>query len=325
MQSDDLTMPKYVGIDISKNHLDWALRSDEEGLLQTGRVANTPEQREQLSNRLAKAGPDRVVCEATGGLEHPLAAALVAEELPVAVVNPERTRDFAGALGRKEKSDPIDAEVLALFGERIRPEIRPLPSEQAQRMRALVKRRRQLVEMIGAEENRLERADDSARSSIERHLDFLQEELAETEETLEETLRQSEAWKVQEQLLCSVPGLGKTTARTLLALLPELGEANREEIAKLAGVAPIVQESGRWKGERHIEGGRPAVRHVLYMATMTAIQHNQRIRQFYQRLRDRGKGGKVALIAAMRKLLVILNTMMKTETPWQPDHSPAHA
>ena len=163
-------------------------------------------------------------------------------------------------MGRKEKSDPIDAEVLALFGERIRPEIRPLPSEQAQRMRALVKRRRQLVEMIGAEENRLERADDSARSSIERHLDFLQEELAETEETLEETLRQSEAWKVQEQLLCSVPGLGKTTARTLLALLPELGEANREEIAKLAGVAPIVQESGRWKGERHIEGGRPAAR-----------------------------------------------------------------
>ena len=229
---------------------------------------------------------------------------------------------WAAKMGRKEKSDPIDAEVLALFGERIRPEIRPLPSEQAQRMRALVKRRRQLVEMIGAEENRLERADDSARSSIERHLDFLQEELAETEETLEETLRQSEAWKVQEQLLCSVPGLGKTTARTLLALLPELGEANREEIAKLAGVAPIVQESGRWKGERHIEGG---LQHVLYMATMTAIQHNQRIRQFYQRLRDRGKGGKVALIAAMRKLLVILNTMMKTETPWQPDHSPAHA
>lgn len=318
-------MPKCVGIDISKDHLDWALRSGEEGLLQTGRVSNSPDRREKLAKRLVKAAPDRVVCEATGGLEHPLAAALVAEGLPVAVVNPERTRDFAGALGRAEKSDPIDAEVLALFGERIRPEIRPLPSEQVQRMRALVKRRRQLVEMIGAEENRLERADDSVRPSIERHLTFLQEQLTETEQELEETLEQSEAWKAKEQLLCSVPSLGKTTARTLLALLPELGKVNREEIAKLVGVAPIVQESGRWKGERHIEGGRPAVRHALYMATMTAIQHNQRIRQFYQRLRDRGKAGKVALIAAMRKLLVILNTMMKTETPWQPDHSPAHA
>lgn len=318
-------MSKCVGIDISKNHLDWALRSKRKGLLQTGRVANTPDQREALSQRLAKAGPDRIVCEATGGLERSLAAAMAAEGLPVAVVNPERTRNFAEALGRTEKSDPIDAEVLALFGERIRPEIRPLPSDQAQRMRALVKRRRQLVEMIGAEENRLERADDAVRPSIERHLAFLQEQLAVAEQEMGEALEQSDAWKVKERLLCSVPGLGKTTARTLLALLPELGEANREEIAKLAGVAPIVQESGRWKGERHIEGGRPAVRHVLYMATMTAIQHNQRIRQFYQRLKDRGKVGKVALIAAMRKLLVILNTMMKTKTPWQPDHSPAHA
>lgn len=317
-------MPKCVGVDISKDHLAWALRS-EEGLLQTGRVANTPDQREKLSKRLANEEPDRVICEATGGLERPLAAALAAEGLPVAVVNPKRTRKFAGALGRSEKSDPIDAEVLALFGERIRPEIRPLPSEQIQRIRALVRRRRQLVEMIGAEENRLERADPSVRPSIKHHLSFLQEELAEAEKKLEETLEQSEAWKVKERLLCSVPGLGKTTARTLLALLPELGEANREEVAKLAGLAPIVQESGRWKGERHIEGGRPAVRHALYMATMTAIQHNQRIRQFYRRLRDRGKAGKVALVAAMRKLLVILNTMMKTETPWQPDHSPAHA
>lgn len=313
-------MPKCVGIDISKDHLEWALRSEDGGLLRTGRVTNTPDQRERLARRLSDVAPDRVVCEATGGLERPLAATLVAEGLPVAVVNPKRTRNFAEALGRAEKTDSMDAEVLALFGLRMRPEVRPLPGEEIRQLRALVKRRRQLIEMIGAEENRRERADAAARPSIERHLAFLRDELANAEQALEEALEQSDVWKVQEELLCSVPGLGKTTARTLLALLPELGEANRSEIAKLAGVAPIARESGRWRGERRIGGGRPAVRHVLYMATMTAIQHNRRIQTFYQRLRDRGKAGKVALVAAMRKLLVILNTMMKTQTPWQPNH-----
>lgn len=318
-------MSTCVGIDISKDHLDWALRSKAEGLLQTGRIANTSAERRALAERLADAAPDRVVCEASGGLERPVAAALAAEGLPVAVVNPERTRQFAGALGRSEKTDRIDAEVLALFAERIHPEIRPLASEQAQRMRALVRRRRQLLKMVSAEENRLRRADASVRPSIERHLGFLREELAQAERDLDEAVKQSAMWKTQERLLCSVPGIGKTTARVLLALLPELGQVNRAEIAKLAGVAPLARESGRWRGERHIQGGRAAVRHVLYMATMAATQHNRRIRRFYRRLRERGKKAKVALVAAMRKLLVILNTMMKTGTPWQPDHQPTHA
>jgi len=263
--------------------------------------------------------------EASGGLERSVVAALGAADLPVVVINPIQTSKFAKSIGRLEKTDPLDADVLALFGERVRPELRPLPSEAQQRLEALVKRRRQLVEMREAEKNRLERAEEAVEPSLTEHIRYLGERIEEAEGELKDLIEESPVWQVQEDLLCSVPGIGQTTAWVLLARLPELGEANREEIAKLVGVAPIAQESGTWKGERHIEGGRADVRRTLYMATLSCIQHNDRIQSFYQRLVDKGKEAKVALIAAARKLLVILNTMLKNQSRWQPNHSPATA
>ena len=328
-------MTTYVGIDISKDRLDVSIREveppagraeePESAQTETFVVENTADGRDQLTDRLNKVHPKRVVLEASGGLERPVVAALGAADLPVVVVNPIQTSEFAKSLGRLEKTDPIDANVLALFGERVRPELRPLPSEAQRELEALVKRRRQLVEMREAEKNRLERAEEAAAPSLNEHIRYLSEQIEEVERELGARIESSPAWQVQEDLLCSVPGIGRTTARVLLARLPELGEANREEIAKLVGVAPIAQESGTWKGERHIQGGRADVRRALYMATVACVQHNDRIQAFYQRLVDRGKEAKVALIAAARKLLVILNTMVKNQTEWQPDHSPATA
>lgn len=316
---------------ISKSRLDVAVREversgDEEPgstLEASFQVENTAEGRNQLVGKLREANPTRVVLEASGGLERPVVAALGAADLPVVVVNPIQTSKFAKSLGRLEKTDPIDADVLALFGERVRPDVRPLPSEAQYRLEALVQRRRQLVEMREAEKNRLERAEESVAPSLNEHIRYLSEQIEEVERELGELIESSPAWQAEEDLLCSVPGIGETTARVLLARLPELGEANREEIAKLVGVAPIAQESGTWKGKRHIEGGRADVRRALYMATLSCVQHNDRIRSFYERLVDRGKEAKVALIAAARKLLVILNTMPKNQTAWQPEHSPA--
>lgn len=311
-------MAQYVGIDIAKAHLEVAVREvetpdgDEEPVSSPSdsfRVANTPNGRDQLIGRLQQAGPARIVLEASGGLERPVVAALGAADLPVVVVNPLQTDEFAKAFGRLEKTDPLDAEVLALFAERVRPEVRPLPSEAQQHLEALVRRRRQLVEMREAEKNRLDRAEEAARPSLTEHIQYLGEQIEEVERELGELIEESPAWKAQENLLCSVPGIAETTARVLLARLPELGEANRQEIAKLVGVAPIAQESGTWKGERRIKGGRADVRRALYMATLAAIQHNRKIRAFYRRLVDRGKEAKVALIAAARKLLVILNAV----------------
>lgn len=263
--------------------------------------------------------------EASGGLERPVVAALGAASLPVVVVNPIQTSEFAKSLGRLEKTDPLDAEVLALFGERVRPELRALPSEAQQELEALVKRRKQLVEMREAEKNRLQRAEKAVEPSLSEHIQYLNEQIEGVESELEELIEESPVWQAEEDLLCSAPGVGETTARTLLARVPELGEANRQEIAKLVGLAPIAQESGTWKGERHIEGGRADVRQALYMAALSCIQHNERIKGFYHRLLEKGKEKKVALIAAARKLLVILNTMLKNQTCWQPNHSPASA
>lgn len=327
-------MVRYVGIDVAKDHLDVAVQEvetpegGEEPLSsrsESFRVENTSDGRAQLVGRLQQADPARIVLEASGGLERPVVAALGAADLPVVVVNPLQTDEFAKALGRLEKTDPLDAEVLALFGERMRPEVRPLPSEAQQRLEALVRRRRQLVEMREAERNRLDRAEEAVRPSLNEHVRYLEEQISAVEREVGTLIEESPAWKAQEDLLCSVPGIGETTARVLLARLPELGDATREEIAKLVGVAPIAQESGTWKGGRHIQGGRADVRRALYMATLAAIQHNQKIRAFYRRLVDRGKEAKVALIAAARKLLVVLNTMLKNQTSWQPDHSPATA
>lgn len=241
------------------------------------------------------------------------------------VVNPIQTSEFSKSLGRLEKTDRIDAEVLALFGERVRPELRPLPSEAQQELEALVKRRRQLVEMREAEKNRLQRAQEAIEPGLNEHVRYLDEQIEEVETELEKLIEERPVWQAEEDLLCSAPGVAETSARTLLGRLPELGEANRQEIAKLVGMAPIAQESGTWKGERHIEGGRADVRQALYMATLSCIQHNEKIKTFYHRLLDKGKEKKVALIAAPRKLLVILNTMLKNQTRWQPNHSPASA
>ena len=328
-------MATYVGIDIAKDHLDISVREveppeessaePESTRSETSRVENTAEGRDRLVRRLKKADPTRIVLEASGGLERPVVAALGAADLPVVVVNPIQTSEFAKSFGQIEKTDALDADVLALFAGRVRPELRPLPSEAQQELEALVKRRRQLVEMREAEKNRLDRAQEAVESSLNEQVRYLDEQIEEVETELEKLIEESPVWQAEEDLLCSTPGVGETTARTLLGRLPELGEANRQEIAKVVGLAPIAQESGTWKGERHIEGGRADVRQALYMSTLSCIQHNEKIKNFYHRLLEKGKEKKVALVAAARKLLVILNTMLKNQTAWDPNHSSATA
>lgn len=314
-----------VGIDVAKDHLDLAIRF-ESGEVETRRFENDPEDIDQLKERLCEIDPERVVLEATGGYERPVSAALAAAGLPVAVVNPRQTRDFARATGRLAKTDEIDSRVLALFGERIQPEIRPASPEDQEVFSALVARRRQLLEMKAAEENRLGTAPSEAvRSDIEEHLAFLEQRLEETERQIEETVENSPLWQEEEELLCSIPGVGPATAHVLMAELPELGEANRQEIAKLVGVAPLNRDSGKHRGERSTWGGRASVRKALYMATLAATRCNQRIQEFYNRLVDRGKAKKTALVACMRKLLVIMNTMVKNETEWNPERHASSA
>ncbi|MCS3663453.1 transposase [Salinibacter ruber] len=314
-----------VGIDVAKEYLDLAIRSSS-GEVETRRFDNHPEDIDQLKELLCEVGPERIVLEATGGYERPVSAALAAAGLPVAVVNPRQTRDFARATGRLAKTDEIDARVLALFGERIQPEVRPAPSADQEVFSALVARRRQLQKMKTAEQNRLGTAPSEAvRADIEEHLSFLEERLAETERQIKEAVENSPLWREEEELLCSIPGVGETTAHVLMAELPELGEANRQEIAKLAGVAPLNRDSGKHRGERSTWGGRSSVRETLYMAALSATRHNRRIRSFYDRLVERGKAKKKALVACMRKLLVIMNTMMKNRTHWKPEYSASSA
>jgi transposase len=309
-----------AGIDVAKGHLDLAIRFDSDEV-ETHRFENDPKGIDQLKRLLCETNPERIVLEATGGYERPVSAALAAASLPVAVVNPRQTRDFARATGRLAKTDEIDARVLALFGERIQPEIRPAPSEDQELFSALVARRRQLQKMKTAEENRLGTAPSEAvRSDIEEHLSFLEERLTETECHIEEAVENSPLWREEEELLCSIPGVAETTAHVLMAELPELGDANRQEIAKLAGVAPLNRDSGQHRGQRTTWGGRTSVRRALYMAALSATQHNEKIQSFYNRLVERGKAKKKALVACMRKLLVIMNTMMKNGTHWKPEY-----
>jgi len=314
-----------VGIDVAKGRLDLAIRYGS-GEVETHHFDNTSDGIDQLKELLCKAAPDRIVLEATGGYERPVSAVLAADGLPVAVVNPRQTRDFARATGRLAKTDEIDACVLALFGERVQPEIRPAPSEDQKVFSALVARRRQLQKMRTAEQNRLGTAPSEAvRSDIEEHLSFLEERLKETERQIEEAVENSAVWREEEELLCSIPGVAEATAHVLMADLPELGEANRQEIAKLAGVAPLNRDSGRHRGQRSTWGGRASVRQALYMATLSATRHNERIQSFYDRLVDRGKAKKKALVACMRKLLVIMNTMMKNGSHWNPEYHASSA
>jgi transposase len=283
-------------------------------------VANDEAGIRSLVATLKGCAPELIVLEATGGYELPCTAALVAAGLPVVVVNPRQVRDFARSTGQLAKTDRIDATMLALFGERVRPAIREIPGPELQALEALVARRRQLLEMRTAEQNRLGQAvgrhQRAVKQSLKKHLHYLDRELAITETDLSDRIRQSPVWRERDDLLQSVPGIGAIVAHTLVAEVPELGRLNRREIAKLVGLAPLNHDSGTWRGRRATYGGRTTVRAALYMASLSAIRYNSVIRAFYQRLRTVGKPKKVALVACMRKLLTIINHMLRTGQRW---------
>jgi len=302
----------FVGIDVSKAQLDLALRPE-------GRFSapNNEAGFAQVLERLSAVRPTLVVLEATGGLEIPLTGVLAAAGVPVVVVNPRQVRDFAKATGRLAKTDALDAQTLAHFAEVIRPELRPLPDEQTQALAAILARRRQLVEMLTAEKNRLGSARQSVRKSLRTHITWLERELAHTDSDLAQAIRESPVWREKEALLRSTPGVGPVLTTTLLANLPELGTLTGKQIAALVGVAPLNRDSGTWRGKRTVWGGRAQIRAPLYMAALVAARFNPVIRVFYQRLCAAGKAKKVALTACMRKLLIILNAMLKHRTPWR--------
>jgi len=304
----------FVGIDVSKDRLDVHVRPSGEVF----GVARDGEGLEELVARLRPLAPTLVVLEATGGFEAVVAAALAGAGLPLAVVNPAQVRAFGRATGRLAKTDRLDAALIARFAEAIRPEPRPVASEQAQALAELVTRRRQVVEMIGMESNRRRQArGPKVLRGIERTLAALQAALTELDREIDDQIRGSPAWRAAEDLLTSVPGVGPITARTLIAELPELGRITRRRIAALVGIAPVNRDSGASRGHRAIAGGRTSVRNVLYMATITAIRRNAPVRAAYERLRARGTPPKAAIVAAMRKLLTILNAILRDARPWQ--------
>lgn len=306
-------VPVFVGIDVSKARLDVAMRP----LAQVLSVANDPTGIEAVVKRLSELRPTLIVLEATGGLERSITGALGSVQLPVVVVNPRQVRDFARATGQLAKTDRIDAELLARFAEAVRPPLRPLPDKLSLELRALIARRRELVEMIVAEKNRLSAACTKAvRKQIQDHLGWLEARLDKIDQDLDRSIRQSPVWQEHQDLLRSVPGIGPVVSRTLVAELPELGRLNRKQIAALVGIAPLNRDSGTFRGRRTIWGGRATVRAVLYMAALVASRRNLTIRTFYKRLRNAGKAPKVALVACMRKLLTILNAMIKHKTLW---------
>jgi len=304
--------PIFVGIDVSKARLDVSIRP-------TGKrdsVVNDKVGIKALVKRLEEIRPTLIVMEATGSMERQVSAALGGAGLPVVVVNPRQVRDFAKATGQLAKTDSIDALVLARFAEAVRPAVRPLPDEVTLELRALTSRRRQITEMIVAERNRIANASQAVRKRIDAHIRWLEAELERADKDLDQSLRQSPIWRENEDLLRSVPSIGPVVSRTLLAELPELGKINRKQIAALVGIAPLNRDSGTFRGRRGIWGGRATVRAALYMAALVASRRNAVIRAFYKRLRDGGKAPKVALVACMRKLLTILNAMIKHKTRW---------
>jgi transposase len=305
--------PIAVGIDVSKERLDVHIHPAGTVLSLSRNGAGI----EELIGALTAAAPQLVAVEATGGFETVVVAALAAAGLPVVVVDPARVRAFAAALGRRAKTDPIDAQVIAQFAAATRPPVRALPDAATQALADLVARRRQIIQMIVAEGQRAKRAAPRAKRSIGRLLEALRRELSEIDADIDETVRGSPVWCEKEELLASVKGVGSVTARTMLAELPELGSLNRRQIAALAGLAPFTRQSGKWRGKSFIGGGRANVRTALFMAAMTAMRHNPVLRAFHQRLRAAGKPKLVALIAVARKLLTILNAILRDKTKWQ--------
>lgn len=306
----------FVGIDVSKSCLDVASRPTGE----VWQVPNDVHGISALAQRLTSISPYLVVLEATGGLERTLTAELAAAGLPVAVVNPRHVRDFARAAGTLAKTDTLDAQVLAHFGQAMEPDLRSLPDADAQDLQALVGRRRQLVEMITAEKNRRKTVIARIRPQVEEHIRWLETSLEDLDQDLDGFIRSSPMWRTKERVIRSVPGVGPVLSATLLANLPELGALSRGQIAALVGVAPFNRDSGTLRGKRTVWGGRRRVRAALYMAALVASRYNPVIKDFYQRLCSKGKPKKVALTACMRKLLVILNSMVKHGREWQPNH-----
>lgn len=304
---------QYIGIDISKEHLDvatttkngWRFDYTEAGITSLLATIQTPEL-------------ELVVLEATGGLEHTLDSELASEGVAVSIVNPRQVRDFARSTGTLAKTDRVDAKVLALFAERIRPEARPLPSEEQRVLAELVARRRQIASMIHAERSRLGRAGAAVRPDIEAHIGYLEGRLDEANRAIEEAIKASPIWGADDDLLQSVPGIGRTTSATLIAELPERGRRSPREITALVGLAPYNRDSGTLRGTRAIWGGRGSVRKTLYMATLVAVRHNPALKEHYNQLLERGKAKKVALVACMRKLLIWLNAIMRERQHWNP-------
>jgi transposase len=311
--------PVTIGIDVAKAHLDVAVRPSGD----QWQVANTEEGIAGLLGRRTPLAPSLVVLEASGGWELAVVAALAEAQLPVAVVNPRQVHDFAKAVGQLAKTDQLDAQVIARFGEAVHPEPRPLPDAEAQALGALLARRRQVIGMRTAERQRLGTALGAVRPRIAAHLAWLDQELAELDDDLGRRLHDSPLWREREELLRSVPGIGPVVATTLVAELPELGRLDRKRIAALVGLAPLARDSGSLRGKRLVWGGRGQVRAALSMATLVATRHNPVIHAFYARLLKAGKAKKVALTACMHKLLLILNAIVTTKTPWRHPLSPA--
>jgi transposase len=303
----------FVGIDICKMTLDVDIYPTSE----PRRFLNDEGSREELCEWLKTRTPTLIVMEATGGLEIPVAGLLAAAGLPVAVINPRQARDFAKAIGVLAKTDAVDAIVLARFAQAVRPAVRALKSEEAQELEAVLTRRRQIVEMITAERNRQTKAHARIAKQIKGHIAWMEKRLDEANDDLDRLIRKSPIWQHKSELLTSVPGVGRVVATTLLAELPELGSLNRREIGALVGVCPFNRDSGGRRGKRLIWGGRSSIRAALYMATLCATRFNPIIKAFYRRLVDAGKHKKVAIVACMRKLLVTMNVMIRTDTSWR--------
>jgi transposase len=304
----------YVGVDVAKDTLDVA----NSGSQVTHQFHNNHEGIIQAVQHIISLHPSGIILEATGNLEIPLAAALQAECLPVVIINPRQVRDLARATGALAKTDAIDARILALFGLRIEPKVRPLPDKQSREMSSLLARRRQLMEMFIAESNRLSRADDDVQPNIKDHIKWLEEALSDIDNDLDRRIRSSPSWCEKDNLLKSVPGVGKVISTTLIIELPELGQLNRRKIAALVGVAPLNRDSGTLRGKRTVWGGRARLRSTLYMAALVGARRNPVIAAFYERLLKKGKAKKVALVACMRKMLTILNAMIRSKTTWCP-------
>ena len=304
----------FVGIDVSKARLDVHVRPGGEAFA----VTRDGKGLEELVERLRALCPTLAAVEATGGFETIVAAAIAGAGLPLAVVNPAQVRHFAQAVGKRAKTDPIDAQVIARFAEAVKPEPRPLADEAQLALAELVGRRRQIIEMLVAERQRQRRVDNRrVRKSLARHIAMLEKELPAIDGDIGMLVRGSPVWRENEDLLVTIPGISNTLARTFLADFPELGHLTRRQIASLVGVAPYTRRSGQWKGKSMIGGGRPSVRSAIFMAALSASQHNPILKLFYQRLLAAGKPKMVALIAVARRLLTILNAMLRDKTPWQ--------